>query len=320
MMPSEAEIRDFTACITELVQLWSCISIQALDTVPLLRILPNPSLQRLLQVVEKRDAFVRAQIQRHQESLEPERPRDVVDHLLLAMGDLGPKRLHMALVDLFIGGTETTAALLAWACAFLVRHPEVQDRIHAELQDVLGPTAPLRPRDRDRLPLLSATLNETLRLRPPVPLALPHRTTRPTSVAGMSIPQDTIVIPNLFAAHHDETKWLEPEEFRPERFLAPGALRDLLPFSCGARACPGEALARAEALVTLGRLLREFRLEPAVLGTLPALNVVSFGIVLRCPSLCLRLVPRPRAPPPARGHTLVTPLPGVMTPLPGELP
>lgn len=58
--------------------------------------------------------------------------------------------------------------------------PQVQDRIHAELQDVLGPTAPLRPRDRDRLPLLSATLNETLRLRPPVPLALPHRTTRPT--------------------------------------------------------------------------------------------------------------------------------------------
>ncbi|XP_025048728.1 steroid 21-hydroxylase [Alligator sinensis] len=219
MMPSEAEIRDFTACITELVQLWSCISIQALDTVPLLRILPNPSLQRLLQVVEKRDAFVRAQIQRHQESLEPERPRDVVDHLLLAMGDLGPERLHMALVDLFIGGTETTAALLAWACAFLVRHPEVQDRIHAELQDVLGPTAPLSPRDRDRLPLLSATLNETLRLRPPVPLALPHRTTRPTSVAGMSIPQDTIVIPNLFAAHHDETKWLEPEEFRPGRGL-----------------------------------------------------------------------------------------------------
>lgn len=72
------------------------------------------------------------------ESLEPERPRDVVDHLLLAMGDLGPKRLHMALVDLFIGGTETTAALLAWACAFLVRHPEVGGVVGEAVADVWG--------------------------------------------------------------------------------------------------------------------------------------------------------------------------------------
>ncbi|XP_044839739.1 steroid 21-hydroxylase-like isoform X1 [Mauremys mutica] len=308
MMPDAAATRDIQACITELVELWGRGAVRALDALPLLRVFPSGALRRLLQQVRFRDAFVRAQIQRHQESLRPECARDMVDHMLQLLGErrgaggdpaaeggLTPEHVHMALVDLFIGGTETTAALLTWAVAFLLHHPQVQDGIHAELQRVLGPERPPSYGDRDRLPLLSATISETLRLRPVAPLALPHSTTRDTSLSGFAIPKGTTVIPNLFAAHHDAGTWCRPLEFRPERFLEADeprlAQRNLLPFSCGARACLGETLARAEIFVFLGHVLRQFRLEPPVPGALPALRGV-FGTVVRCPPFRVRFLPR----------------------------
>lgn len=81
-----------------------------------------------------------------------------------------------------------------------------------------------------------------------------------------------------------------------ERFLAPGApWRALLPFGCGARACLGEALARAELLVFLGRIVRDFRLEPPAPGQLPRLQGAP-GTVLRCRPFRLRAL---RCGPPA---------------------
>ncbi|NWZ30877.1 CP21A hydroxylase, partial [Asarcornis scutulata] len=295
LMPPEAEVRAFTRCVMELLEVWGRASVRVLDLLPLLRVLPNPGLRRLLSLVESRDAFVEAQIQRHKACASP--PGDTVLGALLGEdpsvrgGPLGPDRLHMALVDLFIGGTETTAAALAWAVAFLLHRPEVQERVRAELHQELGPTGTPQVGDMGRLPLLRATITETLRLRPPAPLALPHCTRRHTSVGGVPVPAGSIVIPNLFAAHHDPETWHRPDEFLPERFLEPGApWRALVPFGCGARSCLGEALARAELFVFLGHILHHFRLEPPVPGALPKLGVTA-GTVLRCPPFCVRLVP-----------------------------
>lgn len=191
--------------------------------------------------------------------------RDMMDYMLQGVGkpraEDGPGQLleghvHMSVVDLFIGGTETTSTTLSWAVAFLLHHPEVcprggqrllpgtlaphaqagcvrpgvgvgllligtkplrggsrawlegarlgccrwansraaphtrlarvsqfQQRLQEELDRELGPGAwgsRVPYKDRSRLPLLNATIAEVLRLRPVVPLALPHRTTRPS--------------------------------------------------------------------------------------------------------------------------------------------
>ncbi|KAM4883687.1 steroid 21-hydroxylase-like [Sylvia borin] len=287
LVPPPEELRAFSRCLGELLQVWGCSSVRALDLLPLLRALPNPGLRKLLQLVQHRDTFVEAQIQRHQACRSP--PPDTVLGALLGRnsgargGPLSPPRLHMALVDLFIGGTETTAAALGWAVAFLLHRPEVKCMslhvFHAALEGDMG-----------HLPLLQATISETLRLRPPAPLALPHCALRHTSLGGLPVVAGTVLVPNLLAAQQDPDIWQHPEVFLPERFLAPGApSRSLLPFGCGARSCPGEGLARAELFVFLGLILREFRLEPGP-GGLPGLRG-SPGTVLRCPPFRLRMVP-----------------------------
>ncbi|XP_064494196.1 steroid 21-hydroxylase isoform X4 [Pseudopipra pipra] len=229
LVPPPGELRAFSCCLGELLQVWGRSTVRALDLLPPLRALPNPGLRELLRLVQHRDAFVEAQIRRHQ----------------------------------------------------------LQARLRAELRGLQGPPG---PGDTGRLPLLQATVSETLRLRPPAPLGLPHCALRHTSLGGLPIVAGTILVPNLLAAQQDPVIWQQPEAFLPERFLSPGApWRSLLPFGCGARSCPGEALARAELFVFLGLILREFRLEPGPEG-LPGLGV-SPGTVLRCPPFHLRMVP-----------------------------
>ncbi|NXV01513.1 CP21A hydroxylase, partial [Cettia cetti] len=305
LVPPPGELRAFSCSLGELLQVWGCSSVRALDLLPQLRALPNPGLRKLLRLVQHRDTFVETQIQRHQVGRPgelgssqgsracPSPPPDTVLGALLGRnsgargGALSPPRLHMALVDLFIGGTETTAAALGWAVAFLLHRPELQVRLREELEGAQGPPG---PGDMGRLPLLQATVNETLRLRPPAPLALPHCALRHTSLGGLPVVAGTVLVPNLLAAQQDPDIWQHPEVFLPERFLAPGApSRSLLPFGCGARSCPGEGLARAELFVFLGLILREFRLEPGP-GGLPGLRG-SPGTVLRCPPFRLRMVP-----------------------------
>ncbi|XP_044784766.1 steroid 21-hydroxylase isoform X2 [Bubalus bubalis] len=245
---------------------------------------PNPGLWRLKQAIENRDHMVEKQLRSHKESMVAGQWRDMTDYMLQGVGrqrvEEGPGQLleghvHMSVVDLFIGGTETTASTLSWAVAFLLHHPEIQRRLQEELDRELGPGAScsrVTYKDRARLPLLNATIAEVLRLRPVVPLALPHRTTRPSSIFGYDIPEGMVVIPNLQGAHLDETVWEQPHEFRPDRFLEPGTNPSALAFGCGARVCLGESLARLELFVVLLRLLQAFTLLPPPVGALPSLQ------------------------------------------------
>uniref|UniRef100_A0A8D1WYZ6 Steroid 21-hydroxylase n=3 Tax=Sus scrofa TaxID=9823 RepID=A0A8D1WYZ6_PIG len=265
---------------------------------------PSPGLRRLKQAIENRDHLVEKQLRRHKESMVAGQWRDMLDYMLQeagrqrveeGQGQLLEGHVHMSVVDLFIGGTETTANTLSWAVVYLLHHPEIQWRLQEELDRELGPGAAgsrVPYKDRARLPLLNATIAEVLRLRPVVPLALPHRATRPSSIFGYDIPEGTVVIPNLQGAHLDETVWEQPHEFRPDRFLAPGANPSALAFGCGARVCLGEPLARLELFVVLVQLLQAFTLLPPE-GALPSLQPHPHsGINLKVQPFQVRLQPR----------------------------
>eukprot|EP00069_Balaena_mysticetus_P021525 bmy_03122T0 len=141
----DALVHAFHDCVQDLMKTWDHWSIQILDMVPFLRFFPNPGLWRLKQAMENRDHIVEKQLRQHKESMVAGQWRDMTDYMLQGMGkqrvEEGPGQLleghvHMSVVDLFIGGTETTANTLSWAVAFLLHHPEPLARL--ELFVVLG--------------------------------------------------------------------------------------------------------------------------------------------------------------------------------------
>ncbi|KAB0400294.1 hypothetical protein E2I00_011755, partial [Balaenoptera physalus] len=125
-------VHAFHDCVQDLMKTWDHWSIQILDMVPFLRFFPNPGLWRLKQAMENRDHIVEKQLRQHKESMVAGQWRDMTDYMLQGVGkqrvEEGPGQLleghvHMSVVDLFIGGTETTANTLSWAVAFLLHHP-----------------------------------------------------------------------------------------------------------------------------------------------------------------------------------------------------
>uniref|UniRef100_A0A3Q2FNB8 Steroid 21-hydroxylase n=2 Tax=Cyprinodon variegatus TaxID=28743 RepID=A0A3Q2FNB8_CYPVA len=296
------ELQKLHCCLNEIVALWGSSWISALDSFPLLRKLPNPVFARLLKEVARRDAIIKKHLNDYKSQNKIN--EDAITGFLLQglekqksteCGELlTDVHVHMATVDLLIGGTETTAAWLNWTVAFLLHRPEVQTSVYEELCTVLEERYP-KYSDRHRLPMLSSLISEMLRLRPVAPLAVPHRAIRDSSIAGYFIPKNTVIIPNLFGAHHDPTVWSEPYSFKPERFLkgGDGFTRCLLPFGGGARLCLGESVAKIELFLFTAYLLRDFQFVlPQGENSLPDLRGVA-SVVLKIKAYKVIALPRP---------------------------
>ncbi|XP_018535934.1 steroid 21-hydroxylase isoform X3 [Lates calcarifer] len=182
---SSSELQQLHCCLNEIVALWGSSWISALDSFPLLRKLPNPVFSRLLREVARRDEIIKKHLNNYKS--QDKKNEDAITGSLLQGLDkhhntedgvlLTDTHVHLATVDLLIGGTETTAAWLNWTVAFLLHRPEVQTRVHEELCTVLEGRYP-KYSDRHRLPVLCSLINEVLRLRPVAPLAVPHRAIR----------------------------------------------------------------------------------------------------------------------------------------------
>ncbi|XP_022074767.2 steroid 21-hydroxylase [Acanthochromis polyacanthus] len=295
-----SELQQLHSCLNEIVALWGSSWISALDSFPLLRKLPNPVFDRLLKEVSRRDEIIRGHLNNYKS--QDQKNEDAITESLLQgikkhehEGLLTDVHVHMATVDLIIGGTETTAAWLNWTVAFLMHRPEVQTRVYEELCTVLEGRYP-KYSDRHRLPVLCSLISEVLRLRPVAPLAVPHRAIRDSSIAGYFIPKNTVIIPNLFGAHHDPAVWSDPYSFKPERFLegGGGSTRALIPFGGGARLCLGESVAKMELFLFTAYLLRDFQFVPAESrASLPDLRGVA-SVVLKIKSYKVVARPRPR--------------------------
>uniref|UniRef100_UPI00398F6317 steroid 21-hydroxylase n=1 Tax=Pristiophorus japonicus TaxID=55135 RepID=UPI00398F6317 len=296
---NDDEFQDIHDCILTLVKLFGSPSIDHIEMFPLLQ------WKDFQQAVDKRDSFVRQQIRRHKETFQKGKLRDVMDVLMKSIwdrdkgtsefGEITEEHIHMVIVDMFIGGTETVSSTLSWVIAFLIHRPEIQDRIYSEMCEVVGADQYPTYKDKQNLPLLNATIAEILRLCPVLPLSLFHRTTCDTSVAGYFIHKGTDIITNIFAAHQDESKWTEPTHFRPERFLeaadTENRMQNLVPFGAGMRTCLGETVARVELFAFIAHLLKDFHFLPAKVGECPDLHK-QHGILLKVKPYRVSMVPR----------------------------
>ncbi|HZP42406.1 MAG TPA: cytochrome P450 [Candidatus Binatia bacterium] len=167
------------------------------------------------------------------------------------------------LMTLLVAGHETTATSLAWIVSRLLNHPEVLDRLRAELADAArgGALTPERVRE---LPYLDAAIKETLRLDP-VFAVVGRRLTRPTRIGGHALPAGVIVTPCIYLTHRRPDVWPDPERFDPSRFLGvrPSPY-EFLPFGGGMRRCLGMAFAVYEMQLVVARLVSRTVLRLAV--------------------------------------------------------
>lgn len=166
---------------------------------------------------------------------------------------------------MFLAGHETTANTLSFVWYLLSQAPEVEARLHAELDAVLGGRAPTLA-DVPGLPWLRAVIDETLRLYPSIPL-LAREALQDETLRGRRVPKGSIVMVVPWLLHRHRRLWDRPDHFVPERFL-PGSTEPVskfayVPFSIGPRVCAGAAFAMTESLLCLAVLAQAFRLRLA---------------------------------------------------------
>ncbi|XP_049444157.1 cytochrome P450 2J2-like [Epinephelus fuscoguttatus] len=213
--------------------------------------------------------FINEEVKSHKENLDYSEPRDYIDAFIIEMekhkeSDQGFTETNLALcsLDLFLAGTETTSTTLQWALIYLIKNPEIQDKVQAEIDRVIGQNRPPSMADRPNLPYTDAVIHEIQRMGNIVPLNLARMTTKDTTLGGYFIPKGTALMSNLTSVLFDKTKWETPDTFNPGHFLdAEGKFvkrEALLAFSAGKRVCLGETLAKMELFLFLVGLLQRF--------------------------------------------------------------
>jgi len=154
------------------------------------------------------------------------------------------------LLTLLVAGHETTATALSWTMERLTRHPEKLERLRAEVLD-----------GEDEY--LTATIQETLRLRPVISIVV-RRLTEAVEIGGYELPAGAGVTPCIHLLHRDPGIYPDPDRFLPERFIDnPPGTYTWIPFGGGVRRCLGAAFAQFEMAVVLRELVRRHQIEPA---------------------------------------------------------
>ncbi len=162
-----------------------------------------------------------------------------------------------------LAGHDTTAIALTFALHLLGRHPDVQARVHAEVDEVVGERTP-GAEDVERLTYTTMVLKEAMRLYPPA-WGFGRRTAAGDEIGGVTLPPGANVLVSPWVTHRHPEFWEAPERFDPDRF-APEREHDrhrhaYFPFGAGPRACIGQYFSMLEAVIALAVILRDFRLE-----------------------------------------------------------
>lgn len=204
--------------------------------------------------IERVDKLIYREISERRVAGDVEERDDVLSMLVAARHEDGsPMRdeeMRDELLTLLVAGHETTATSLAWAVERMARNQDKLERLRAEVE-------------ADREEYLTATIQETLRLRPVISVVL-RRLTEPVEIGGYELPAGVTVAPSVYLAHRNPDVYPEPQRFLPERFLDnPPGTYTWIPFGGGVRRCLGASFAQFEMAVVLEELVKRWQIRPA---------------------------------------------------------
>ena len=260
----ESEAKEIGAALTEVLEMFATF------TSPLTEILdklPLPRNRRVQQGKERLDATIYRILEERRISGEDR--GDLLSMLLLAQdteeqsGGMSDEQLRDEVMTLFLAGHETTANALAWTWYLLSQNPEVEAKLHAELDRVLGGRLPTVD-DVQELSYTEKVLTESMRMFPPV-WVMGRRAVSSYKAGGYYVPAGAIVLLSQYVIHHDERYYAEPEKFDPERWTpearAARPKYSYFPFGGGPRLCIGEQFAWMEGILLIATLAQKWKLR-----------------------------------------------------------
>ncbi|XP_059317230.1 cytochrome P450 83B1-like [Lycium ferocissimum] len=232
------------------------------------------NINRLEKNFKDLDEFYEELIKQH---LNPNRPKsmdgDILDLLLQLKKeqstpiDLTLENIKATLMNILVGGTDTSACTVVWAMTALMRNTKAMKKVQEEIRNFVGNNKGMvNEDDIQNLPYFKAVIKETFRLYPPIPLLLARETMQKSILQGYEIQPKTIIYVSPWAIARDPKIWDNPEEFIPERFLNSaidfkGQDFELIPFGAGRRSCPAIVLGAATVEIVLSNLLYAFDWE-----------------------------------------------------------
>jgi cytochrome P450 len=206
--------------------------------------------------------------------------------------DIAETRLRDEAMTFLLAGHETVALTLTWIWWLLAQHPDVEARLGAELDSVLGDRSPTNA-DVPRLDYTRSIVSEALRLYPPI-WAMARTTTSACRLGERELPAGTNLVVSQWVIQRDPRFYADPDEFKPERWANDMAKQlprcAFFPFGGGARGCIGSGFAMVEATLLLATIARRFRL-----AAVPGPNVTPLASITLRPSPAVVLAPRARA-------------------------
>ncbi|ETE58108.1 Cytochrome protein, partial [Ophiophagus hannah] len=180
----------------------------------LMKYLPGPH-KKALASLDVILAFAKQEIEKHKESHSLHEPQDFIDYYFLRMeksrkdpnSTYSEENLAQCIFDFFSAGTDTTLASLMWALLLLTNHPDIQEKVQKEIEDVFGSSGTISYQDQKKLPYTNAVIHEMQRVKYALFSGIPRQSTKDVMMRGYHIPK----VRNLFRMYCSSPTWKEEE-------------------------------------------------------------------------------------------------------------
>lgn len=227
---------------------------------------PLPAKRRKLAAKRSIHGYVDDLIRQRRETGED--TGDLLSMLLLAVdhegdgGSMSDTQARDEAITMMIAGNHTSGATLSWLWQIMGQYPEVQERVVAEIEEVIGDRQP-QLEDVEKLVYLQQVIKESMRLYPPAWALFTRQANEDVELGGYTIPRDSWLYIYPYVTHRDPRFFADPLKFDPDRF-SPERLHEIpkhayFPFGVGPHKCIGGPLALVQITLVLASMLQQVR-------------------------------------------------------------